>query len=95
MAETVKHTSGPWSWRTRPSGFLDALVGNEKDVLQAGEYAGASWIEVSDEDASLIAAAPELLEALHVVGMSAGWQYMTIESRSLVESAIAKAEGHL
>lgn len=38
-------------------------------------------------------AAPELLEALHVVGMSAGWQYMTMETRALVEAAIAKAEG--
>lgn len=35
----------------------------------------------------------DLLEALHVVGMSAGWQYMTMETRALVQAAIDKAEG--
>jgi len=43
--------------------------------------------------ARLIAAAPDMLQALHVVGMSAGWQYMTMETRALVDAAIAKAQG--
>ncbi|MCZ7856039.1 hypothetical protein O9X81_05385 [Agrobacterium salinitolerans] len=44
-------------------------------------------------DARLIAAAPDLLEALHLVGMSAGWQYLTMETRAVIEAAIARAEG--
>ena len=49
--------------------------------------------EDMDQNARLIAAAPEMLEALRLVGMSAGWQYMTFETRSLIEAVIAKASG--
>lgn len=44
-------------------------------------------------NARLIAAAPELLEALQLAGMSAGFQYMTYETQELINTAIAKATG--
>lgn len=47
----------------------------------------------ADSYARLIAAAPELLEALHLVSKSLGWQDMPMETRAVVEAAIAKAEG--
>lgn len=37
--------------------------------------------------------APELLAALSLVRMSAGWQYLSDESRAVIITAIAKATG--
>lgn len=62
--EEAKHTPGPWVWVRRPSGYCEALAGNGEEVFRADEYAGAAWIAISDADARLIAAAPELLEVL-------------------------------
>lgn len=42
-------------------------------------------------NAKLWAAAPELLEALQMAAQSAGFQYMTHETREVIEAAIAKA----
>jgi hypothetical protein len=44
------------------------------------------------KDAQLIAAAPELLRALKMAAESAGFQYMTYETREFIAAAIAKAE---
>lgn len=59
-----KHTRGPWSWYTR-NGHRVAIDGPDgTEVARAEEYGASAWIEVSEDDARLIAAAPELLEAL-------------------------------
>lgn len=88
---TVKHTPGPWTdnkdIRVRGHGSIGlglCFVNCEPD--------SPSDIEAR-ANAHLIAAAPDLLEALHVVGMSAGWQYLTFETRALIEAAISKATG--
>lgn len=49
--------------------------------------------EMSDANARLIAAAPELLAALKECAESAGFPYMTFEARDRVSAAIARAEG--
>jgi hypothetical protein len=36
------------------SGYVTALTTNGRDILRAEEYAGSSWIEISDENAKLI-----------------------------------------
>jgi hypothetical protein len=58
---------------------------------------GANGEEVTGyidiEDAHLIAAAPELYEALVKAGNSAGFQYMTSETRDIINAALAKARG--
>jgi len=57
---SAQHTPGPWPIeRKDQSSFIQAI-----GPLRVDEYAGSAWLEVSDEDARLIAAAPELLEAL-------------------------------
>ncbi|WP_336802398.1 hypothetical protein [Kaistia sp. MMO-174] len=102
MAEH-KHTPGPWVWRGK-SGSLHQ-VGEEpyrfgKTVLAPtyGYEAGAET-EVSDPDACLIAAAPDLLKACQAVAdvcaddserRMASDGYTALE---LVLAAIAKATG--
>lgn len=55
-----KHTKGPWEIHTAQNGRTIFQIG----PCAPEEYAGSAWLDVSMEDARLIAAAPELLEAL-------------------------------
>lgn len=64
---TTKHTPGPWAWRWK-SGSLHQ-VGTDRPfgatvLAPTYSYDEGVGIEVSDADDSLIAAAPDLLEAL-------------------------------
>jgi hypothetical protein len=73
-----KHTPGPWSYqisRYEPEAF---------DIIEPG--IGALAIVKSEDYARLIAAAPDLLEALKELTLERG---MTDKARA----AIAKAEG--
>jgi hypothetical protein len=89
---TNKHTPGPW--------IIDAgyLVGvYEPD---SAETIAVFDCEPSEEDARLIAAAPDLLAALiamHQVhrafSSSPDWTSLDDDARLLAESAIAKAKG--
>lgn len=55
---------------------------------------GTGWDDGDfDRRVNLIEAAPDLLAALQLVGMSAGFQYMTMETREVISAAIAKAGG--
>lgn len=77
-----KHTPGPWEIERRRS-FVTAI-----GPCVADEYAGSAWLDVSEADARLIAAAPELLEALqNLTGILKDAGYAT----SHADAAIAKA----
>jgi hypothetical protein len=89
----VSYTKGPWKWdRLWLEGFEDRTVlsiGNGYDGMYGGD-------EPSEEDAHLIAAAPELLEALQGI-IDIGKRDLTnpkydgyFES---ARAAIAKAKG--
>lgn len=94
MADTVKHTPGPWQIEGRYDVELGSLYLSTMHPMPIFEL--QPIVGSRDEhmaNARLIAAAPELLEALHLVGMSAGWQYLMMETRKVIEAAIAKAEG--
>ncbi len=91
MVDTVKHTPGPWKAVKAAHGPIDIFDQQGQDVVTV--YGGGVEAESKIANANLIAAAPELLEALHLVGMSAGWQYLTMETRKVVEAALDKAEG--
>jgi hypothetical protein len=108
MSES-KHTPGPWVvenpmgedvglWIVQDGleahqWSCIAIVTDDEDGSARDE--GGRFIGRNEQraNARLIAAAPEMLEALHLAGMSAGWQYMTAETRAVIEAAIAKAEG--
>ena len=79
---TTKHTPGPWEWQ-RPfsRNLAKCLSGGGRPLLRC--------IDVSDANANLIAAAPELLEALK--RSRAQWIHSVNAEQCL--AAIAKAEG--
>lgn len=105
MTET-NHTPGPWK-------HLRALVENAPDrwLIHAGRWGSRGIAEVPIEqeaDARLIAAAPELLEALeeirlltsrtiHPTDTRQGWEPVAVERLATIErkarAAIAKARG--
>ena len=87
----MKHTSLPWKW------VDDELVSSNGPILEAKitEYEEA-FIDVSDANAKLIAAAPELLEALKdasnaITSSRHDMRYNELVNR--IDDAIKKAEG--
>ncbi|OZI56769.1 hypothetical protein [Bordetella genomosp. 4] len=101
---TTKHTPGPWHW-TRYSSEYGCLEDEKgRDVLRAvsgivyDEYdSDPPSIEVDAADADLIAAAPELLEALQALDALRGPFSPTDErineAWAKARAAIAKATG--
>lgn len=67
VAEAVRlleaATPGPWSWSKR-SDRLSGGTNGYDDVMTAREYRDGPEVEVSDEDAELIAAAPTIIANL-------------------------------
>jgi hypothetical protein len=97
-AETAKHTPGPWKAQKLES---DGLV-IRKDGWEVSTAAFDVCANIqygapirNEADARLIAAAPELLEALELVRMSNGWRYLCSESQQVIDAAISKAKGEL
>lgn len=101
---STKHTPGPWSANfTRLSGLAigfhitDKKHGSLRPICEAYDKTGAMDPDEIDANARLIAAAPELLNALQVllslhdarVDTADAWNISMEEARS----AIAKATG--
>lgn len=88
----TKHTPGPWAARKDPEGL--AIVGGSGEYPGLPEYVGMiKNIYGRDEaNARLIAAAPELLEALKEIHADTSL-WWTPGMREKVRKVIAKAEG--
>lgn len=82
-------TAGPWKYDG------DFFVGSEDHEYIIADIGldGAMTADERREIGFLIAAAPELLVALKLVKMSAGWQSLSAETRRLIEAAVSKAGG--
>lgn len=60
-----KHTPGPWEWWTSNSLMrLTGADGKDGGVLYAAMHSGVPDVSVSEANARLIAAAPDLLRVL-------------------------------
>ena len=104
MSET-KHTPGPWSVYdqrhlfTNHEGSARLIAGNIWIACVHGSHVGPQSKEEADANISLIAAAPELLEALESLianVYSCACTMPTKEEREAwdkADAAIAKAEG--
>ena len=86
----AKHTPGPWKidyGYNRSINFIGPCVPDQ--------YAGSSWLRVTEANARLIAAAPELLDALkgmlEVFGDEFGMGNSSVCDDA--RAAIAKVEG--
>ena len=108
---TTKHTPGPWSLKSDPFHFdtLSSIVGGAtkgdgkrfpSHELHI-EIGGFADFRIQEANARLIAAAPELLEALRQIEYSVGqalisgndWRRELALMRNTTEAAIAKATG--
>ena len=98
--EKVKHTPGPWAWSDGSSPPRHQYGDGSWLQSQSGmvlDYAGCGSHEckVTHADARLIAAAPELLEAMQEIVCAAdcnGWEELD-PLLSKARAAIAKAAG--
>lgn len=95
----LKHTPGPWGISSETPTIIKAydVFGETKIIIgSASGYTNSPFFP-SDETAALnarlMAAAPQLLDALQRAGSSAGFQYMTHETQAAISAAIAKATG--
>ena len=98
---TKQHTPGPWRWVPQPDyswQYQDLMSASGEVVLSGEEAPDPSGIEISHADARLIAAAPDLLEALEALmvtidaQINAGLRWDP-EEVAAARSAIAKARG--
>jgi len=94
MTTTTQHTPGPFEWQ---DGRMIATTKGEA-VLEAGiddDDGITPFIAVTDEDAHLIAAAPDGLELAHWLRdeYCEGGMFDGTEAEARILAFIAKAEG--
>lgn len=97
-----KHTPGPWEWETFKAPILPRLWSSDVIICDFGSdepYYPVGGTPPNEANARLIAAAPELLEALKALINNVGSCICYDESEreckawEMAEAAIAKAEG--
>lgn len=87
MSDLNKHTPGPW---TKSGSVIRSIASSERKVAE---------VRVIDDEgqanANLIAAAPDLLEALETIKrrMYEPRKFMLEDLEALIDQAIAKARG--
>ncbi len=95
----MKHTPGPWSAGSRVNNFIDIFhsQANVKGAITLAlcrVQSRASWVEESKANARLIAAAPDLLEALqNLLKVHEGEGGTRYHAGDIARAAIAKATG--
>lgn len=94
------HTPGPWKVRKHWSdeGSFEVYPTRGKKPAY-GQWSAVAEVcadpgdgESARKNANLIAAAPDLLEALKLV-RDAAWPHLFIEQQNVIDAAIAKATG--
>lgn len=92
----MPHTAGPWRVTARSNCMIDVLHDNNTKgaITQAlcRVQARDSWISEAEANARLIAAAPDLLEALR--DMMSNRECLSDATIAFAIAAIEKATGH-
>ena len=96
----MSHTPGPWAWDSRNGKhYLVSCAGDTPHAIVLGWPCGmedGTWFTsdaYGDADMRLIAAAPELVDALKLAYDNLGQPAPDLRVFDIVKSAIAKAEG--
>lgn len=81
----AKHTPGPWEIDYGYNRIIKSIGPCVPD-----EYAGSAWLEVTEANARLIAAAPDLLEFAKewLDRQGSDENYMTAKARAAIAKAI-------
>jgi len=89
----AQHTPGPWTWGKSYDGLYGSGSGQDNEVLTYEDYDGMwlAYVPQREANARLIAAAPELLEALENLENDDG--SIPDHAWNLCQAAIAKAKG--
>lgn len=89
-----KGTPGPWRVSEKRGDLIDIRHDNNEpgamSLNLAHVVARTSWLKEAEVNAKLIAAAPELLEALQIICF---FEDISLAQREIAEAAIAKALG--
>jgi hypothetical protein len=85
--EMTQHTKGPWTYRC-VDGIHELLMANVCEMSSTTYY---PWVPANPADWKLMAAAPDLLEALQ--NLVNGNGFAPSESLEKARAAIAKATG--
>jgi len=88
------HTPGPWRWSTYHGGVTTATVSRDGCVSAIADIPAHHGGVSREANARLIAAAPDLLNALHL--LAAHTHPRTLDDHAAINiarAAIAKAEG--
>jgi hypothetical protein len=94
MADTVKHTPGPWQIEGRYEGDLGALylsTMHPMPIFELQPLVGSRDVHLAN--ARLIAAAPDLLEALMELRFVGNDMEKRRKARAKADAAIDKATG--
>ena len=96
----MKHTPGPWKYERSPHHTAVWLIdyATKKNIGETHHYAAMGEVRSYEADARLIAAAPELLDAVFMLlGCTDlntdDLDETSIEAIEMARQAIAKAEG--
>ena len=91
-----QHTPGPWEWWSSNS-YYRLSHNSDGDVLYAyiATNDGHPCVQVGEADRALIAAAPELFEALEaiVTDLPINRDWLNPDHENMAYAAIAKAKG--
>lgn len=96
----MSYTKGSWSW-INGKGLYSDENGDDVLTVEGDPHSGSVWIEVDEEDANLIAAAPDMYEALKLArkrlciacGLCDGEGEKVCGNVAKIDAALAKAEG--
>jgi hypothetical protein len=91
MIMETKHTPGPWEWDGDVTNYdkeneAPWLTNDKHGLVLIGEI-----VATNPFDAKLIAAAPDLLEALQTLLSDEMYQDISYPTKKIVEAAIKKA----
>ena len=100
MSDAAKHTPGPWYATTRKGSWDWVVAHGPLDEICQLFHDGTEFNETGEANARLIAAAPEMLEALLSIRTIAAYMMSDPAGASclkhigeIAQAAIAKAEG--